>query len=308
MHPRPLAVRLLAAALLLAPAGARACACGCGVFTVGTSSLFPGTTGGDTTLFLELDLLDQSRNWSGASSAPAARDPDRDIRTRFYTLGVQHMFDRDWGVMVEVPAWQRHFLTADAGAPTAFDHGALGDVRLLGMYTGISPDLSTGLLYGLKLPTGDWTYRGFDRDTEIGTGTTDLLLGAYQQLELGAAGDWSAFGQAMLDLPLDARQGYRPGEELDAAAGVYHAGWRLARGVALVPVLQALVSWRLHDTGAAADFANSGYRRILAAPGLELDWDRVRLYADLELPVYQFVYGDQLVAPWAAKFTVSYRF
>ena len=29
------------------------------------------------------------------------------------------------------------------------------------------------------MPTGDWTYPNFDRDTSIGTGTTDLLLGGY---------------------------------------------------------------------------------------------------------------------------------
>ncbi len=39
--------------------------------------------------------------------------------------------------------------------------------------------MSSGLSLGVKLPTGDWTYPNFDRDTSIGTGTTDLLLGGY---------------------------------------------------------------------------------------------------------------------------------
>ena len=30
----------------------------------------------------------------------------------------------------------------------------LGDVRVWGHYTGFSPDMSTGFLFGLKLPTG----------------------------------------------------------------------------------------------------------------------------------------------------------
>ncbi len=48
------------------------------------------------------------------------------------------------------------------------------------MYTGLSEDMSLGLLAGFKLPTGDHTYNDFDRDTSLGTGSTDLLLGAYK--------------------------------------------------------------------------------------------------------------------------------
>ena len=82
---------------------------------------------------------------------------------------------------IKVPYWFRTFRT-DIGIPGAPDvetyrHSALGDIRVLGTYTGFSADMSSGLSVGLKLPTGDWTYPNFDRDTSIGTGTTDLLLG-----------------------------------------------------------------------------------------------------------------------------------
>src|ERR1051325_7571626 len=111
------------------------------------------------------------------SSAPAAANEDKNIRTDFYTAGLQYMFDRDWGISVAVPYTDRLFITEDGGTLDAFHHQALGDVRLMGMYTGFSDDMSTGLTFGLKLATGDYTFPGFDRDTAIGTGTTDVIVG-----------------------------------------------------------------------------------------------------------------------------------
>ncbi len=41
--------------------------------------------------------MSQNKNWSGTSKAPAANNDDKDIRSNFYTAGVQYMFNRDWG-------------------------------------------------------------------------------------------------------------------------------------------------------------------------------------------------------------------
>ena len=172
----------LALFALSAPLEAQACACGCGVFAVGTSSLLPEGPGG--TAFLEYDYMNQTQNWSGSSSAPAANNDDKNIRSDFYVAGLQYMFNRDWGVSLEVPYTERLFITEDGGQLGSFDHSAFGDVRLMGMYTGFSDDMSTGLSFGLKFANGDYTYQGFDRDTSIGTGTTNLLLGIYHQMNL----------------------------------------------------------------------------------------------------------------------------
>src|ERR1043166_9099481 len=186
---------LLAAMLAGMPGAALACACGCAIFDVGTSTLLPAGPGG--TLFLEWDYLDQNRNWSGDSSAPKADNDDKNIRTNFTLLGGQYMFNDSWGVMAEVPYTERHFVTADSGSPETFNHGALGDVRLMGVYSGFSPDMSTGVIAGVKLPTGDNTFKHFDPDVEIGSGSTDLLLGAYHTGTLDAAGDFQWFAQAL---------------------------------------------------------------------------------------------------------------
>ena len=302
---RPLIAALLLASLaLLLPLQACACACGCGVFAVGTSALLPNGTGG--TAFLEYNLLNQTQNWSGTSSAPAADNDDKNIRTDFYTAGLQYMFNRDWGFNLEIPYTDRLFITEDGGQLQSFHHDALGDVRLMGMYTGLSDDMSTGVSFGLKLANGDYTYPGFDRDTSLGTGTTDLLLGIYHQMSLDADNTWTGFAQAHYDRAFYSKDGYRPGDELDAAAGAYYSGWQFGRATTLAPVLQVLVSERLRDAGVNADPANSGYLRLLAAPGLELDTSRFRFYADVEFPIYQDVNGDQLIARQQYKLILSY--
>ena len=296
----------LSSLLLLAASQAHACACGCGVFSVGTSALLPQGPGGMA--FLEYDYMNQTENWSGTSSAPAAANPDQDIRTGFYTAGLQYMFDRDWGATVEIPYWDRLFVTTTGGGVSGFRESTLGDVRLLGMYTGFSADLSTGLLFGLKLPTGDYSHPGFDRDTAIGSGSTDTLLGGYHESALDAANTWTWFAQAVWERAFASRDAYRPGNELDAAVGVYYAGWDFGPKTALAPVLQLKLSDRWRDRGANANTPNSGYTRALAAPGLELDSGKLKFYLDVEFPLYQDVNGDQLVAPRLYKFIVSYGF
>jgi len=301
-----LATALLAVSALLTATEAQACACGCGVFSVGTRSLLPGSAGG--TAFLEYDYMDQDQNWSGTSSAPATDNADKDIRSDFYTVGLQYMFDRDWGFSLEVPYTNRLFLTEDGGSLGEFHHDALGDIRVMGMYTGFSDDMSTGLSFGLKLATGDYTYPNLDRHTSIGSGTTNLLIGAYHQMNLNAENTWTGFVQAHYDRAFNSKAGYRPGNELDAAAGVYYSGWQFGRSNTLAPVLQILVSDRWRDSGVNADPPDSGYQRVLAAPGFEYDTGHVKFYADVEFPLYQDVNGDQLVARELYKLIVAYSF
>ncbi len=291
----------------LAPSPAQACACGCGVFSVGAGNLMPdGTTG---TLFVEYDFMDQSRNWSRGSRAPADDNADKRIRTDFVTLGGQYRMSRDWTVTAEVPVWNRAFTTDTGDGVATFRHAALGDVRLTTTYTGLSKDMSLGLIAGVKLPTGDHGYANFDPDTQISTGSTDLLLGAYKQGGLNRNGDWSYFVQGIWDKPVAWRGTYRPGEELDLAAGVSWAGWSLAGGtVTLAPVVQVIGSVRARDHGAEGHPTDSGYERAVLAPGIELQSGPWRLFTDVGVPVYQRVNGNQLTAPVLVKAMLSRRF
>jgi len=296
----------LSLVLFLIPHPAMACACGCGVFDVGGAALFPGCQGGMG--FFEFDHMDQTQNLSGTSRAPAADNDDKEILSDFYSLGGQYMFNRSWGVMAQLPLVHRD-VTSDPGTGVqTFHHTAPGDLMITGLYTGFSKDLSTGVTFGLKLPTGDFSYSGFDRDTETGTGTTDAILGAYHLGPLTKDADWTYFGQVKWQHALDYRDGYRPGDEADGAVGIYYEPGQTGDKLRLVPLLQFLGSHRNRDSGSQADPANSGYTRLLVAPGFEVKAKAWSLYSDVEFPVYQRVNGDQLVAPVLFKVILSRSF
>jgi hypothetical protein len=216
------------------------------------------------------------------------------------------MFDDSWGVMAEVPYTDRYFATTDSGSLEKFDHGSLGDVRLMGVYSGFSPDMSTGITFGVKLPTGDHTYPNFDSDVEIGSGSTDILLGGYHTGQIDFAGDFVWYAQALWQHHIATQDGYTPGQEFNASLGVSYNNWNLTPHATLAPILQVLLSDRGRDGGSVGDPDNTGYQRVLFAPGLSLTVNTWKLYADVEVPVWQHVNGNQLIAPYALKFIASY--
>ena len=297
---------------VLAPSVVHACACGCGVFDVATSSMLPNGQGGMA--YLQYDFQDQSRNWSGTSMADAANNPDKEIKTDFITAGLQYMFNSNWGFQFELPYDYRTFKTTSnaPGNPiTTINWGALGDIRLEGIYTGFFADQSAGVTFGLKLPTGDWIYNNawgdVDRDSEIGTGSTDILLGGFYRGNITKDEKWDWFAQGLLDVPVLTQVGYRPGVELDSAVGVDYKGFSLGR-MRISPVAQVIASERTSDCGSNANHDNSGYQRILLSPGIEFHIHPIKIYADVELPVYQHFTGNQLAAPVLFKMSMSWMF
>ena len=266
----------------------------------------------DTTcmVYFEYNYMDQNQNWSGTMAAPAVNNSDKDIRTSFYNIGVQYMFNQDWGMMANIPYWDRSLTTTTdpAGDVGTFDHGSLGDIKLMGFYTGFSSDKSSGIIFGIKLPTGDHTYENFDPDTEIGTGSTDVILGAYHVGKFAANDKWKWFVEGTWECPFATTQGYRPGEEIDAAAGVYYNSGPIGHVKNVSPVLQVLFSDRGADEGINADPLDTGYYRFFLSPGLEVDLDHIKLYADTEFPVFQYCNGNQLMAPVLVKFLVAYAY
>lgn len=312
-HPLRTIKRLLVAVVLisLTPGLSWACACGCGVFEVGTASLFPSGSGG--TVFVSYNFMDQNTNWHEAHKAPAIDNADKVLRTHVFTLGAQYMFNRSWGVMAQVPYADRYFKTEnDAGTGTqSFEHSALGDIRIEGIYTGFSEDMSTGIRFGVKLASGDFTYPNMDRDTEIGSGSTDLLLGAYHLGSLpfslkGRSFNW--FAQATLDVPMWTQQQYHPGREINAGVGVLYNLGSLGVFDQVTPLVNLAGTDRSRDRGANAMPDNSGYDRLLIGPGAEVKVGKVRLYSGVNFPIYQNVVGNQITTPVYVAFIASYDF
>ena len=266
-------------------------------------------------LYLEYDYMDQNKNWSGDKSAPPADNGDKEIRTSFLTPGLQYFFNRSWGIQAEVMLANRYFKTtggASGNDVVAFDWNALGDTRLEGIYSGFFPDQSLGVTFGAKLPTGRWNHNDdfddIDRDSEIGTGSTDALLGGYYRNNLTTDGSVTWFAQLTSDIPILFQDGYRPGAEADAALGVYLNGLSIGR-MGVSPLFQVLDGLRGSDTGAEASSPiASGYERVLVSPGLELNLHPITIYGDVEIPVYARVIGNQLIATSLFKIIISYHF
>ena len=286
-----------------------ACACGCGIFDVGTETMLP--SGAGLMVYFEYAYQDQNINWSGVKPASSADNGDKNIRTSFFTPGVQYMLNKNWGIQAELPFAYRHFETTGIDNNIVDqDWTTIGDMRIEGIYDGFFPDQSAGITFGLKLPTGNFRHNDaaedIDRDSEIGTGSTDVLLGGFYRNDLTRDGRFTWFAQLTVDIPQLTQDQYRPGVEADGAVGVYMNGINFGR-VGVVPIAQVLDGLRGHDSGANAAYpVASGYERVLLSPGVEIHIHPVMIYADVELPVYAHVTGDQLVGSNLCKIIVSY--
>jgi len=293
--------------LALSSAPSWGCECGCGVFDINVGGIIPNMEGGTVTL--EYDHMDQNRNWSGTSSSAPANNDDKEIRTDFYTADLDYMFNRKNGVSLMVPYWHRTFTTEtddpNPGDVDTFTHAALGDIRVQGIY--MPRDMSNGFTYGLKLATGDNTYPNFDPDTSIGSGSTDLLLGAYHLGQFARTTRLNWFVRGLVDQPFMIQNSYRPGGEIDALYGVYAPG-KEHRGVKVIPVLQLIGSYRLRDTGANADTPDSGYTRVLVAPAVEVHVKDLKFFGQVGTPIYNDVRGNQLISKFLLKLSVSKDF
>jgi hypothetical protein len=268
--------------------------------------------------WLQYDYMDQNEDWNGYQPAPAGNNDDKEIQTHFITYGLQYMFNQSWGAQIEIPYDFRYFKGTDnAGDVTTYSWNQLGDIRVEGIYTGFFADQSAGVTFGLKLPTGAYNVDPsfnitnptglVDRDTQIGTGSTDILLGGFYRGNLDKDQVWDWFFQGEFDAPTATQAGYRPGFELDTAAGIDYKGISVGRAQ-ITPIAQLIFSDRTHDNGSQADVSDTGYQRLMIAPGLEVHIHPFIIYADIEVPVMQHYTGFQLTASVLYKFSLSYMF
>lgn len=287
---------------------ASACACGCGVLNVGTSSLIPNCEGGIA--FLQYDQMDQTRNWSGENKS-SGHNHDKRIATQTITAGAQYMFSRDWGAAIRVPYVTRLVDNLPHhGDMTHVRHSDIGDIRLNGIYSGFSSDMSTGITFGVKLPTGQTNAKNFERNTQIGTGSTDSILGAYHMGSFGKDGKMGYFMQGSWERPFIRHQGYTPGYEISAATGVYYNLGQVGLAKRVAPIFQFTGAKKGQDSGWAdpSHNPNSGYNMVFFAPGIEVAIKQFKLYADVQFPVYRQVNGNQLVPQNIYKVILGYNF
>ncbi len=294
--------------LVLFASDALACACGCGVFNVGTSALIPNRQGG--TAFLQYDYMDQAQNWSKTKDSNG-HNHDRRINTQTVTAGTQYMFNREWGAAIRIPYVTRYVQTLPHHSGMSYSrHSDVGDIRVNGIYSGFFSDMSTGITFGLKLPTGSSSVKTFSRTTQIGTGSTDTILGAYHMGQVDEAGKFNYFAQASWEHPAIIHRGYHPGDEVSGASGIYYNAGSFFGLKKVAPIAQVTGSKKTQDSGWATYDHNlsSGYTQIFFAPGIELSFNDFKLYADVEFPIYRNVNGNQLVPQNLYKMILGYNF
>ena len=111
---------------------------------------------------------------------------------------------------------------------------SLGDVRLLGSYQGLLPTHNLGVQLGVKLPTGKYGtaihfYGGpdagspLDASLQPGTGSTDIIVGAYyyqaisQDIDVTVNGQFQSALSHHMDQP---GNDYRPGNSTTLSVGL----------------------------------------------------------------------------------------
>lgn len=277
------------------------------------------TEAGAKRLDLRYEYINQDRLRSGTHNISADQDTSdvTELRTtnRNWIATLDYAFNAQWAVSVALPLVSREHshIAGPTGAATVeqWDFSKLSDVRMVGRYQFAVADPhmgNAGVQFGLKLPTGDYRVANADgtvaeRSLQPGTGSADLILGAYYSRPAGLHGlGW--FAQGSYQRAVATRDGFRPGNQLSVTGGVTYP---ITQQVSLLAQLNALRKDR--DTGSNAEPDLSGGNYVYASPGLSAAISKgVQVYGFLQLPVYRKVNGIQLTAERAVVAGVSMQF
>lgn len=256
---------------------------------------------------------DQLRRGTDKVAPGGVLDTHDEIRTlnRNVLVGMDYALNPAWALSLQAPVVQRNHRHVHNDVPPeheSWDFIGLGDIRVTGRYQkALSENAAAGIQFGLKLPTGKFNETNnlgllAERSLQPGSGTTDLLLGAYSYHRL--EGDATTlFVQGLWQQPLAERNDYQPGQQLTLDAGLRYALTRK-----LNAQLQLNLLWKDHDRGLNAERDDSGGHSLFLSPGLSYvlspHW---QLYSFVQLPVYQYVNGTQLTADWSTVAGISLK-
>lgn len=313
-----LTLSLVTTILLHANQAAACAACGC------TLSKDWQTQGINTapgfSLNLTYDYLNQNQQRYGSSKASSTlintlnnngMEIEDYTKTQTVTASLNYTAD-SWGAILHVPFVKRtHGTFGNPGYPgtstyASSSDNSIGDVSIVGRYTGLSADRSAGLIAGIKLPTGNTgaTFSDgvtpLDAGLQIGTGSTDVILGGYTSGGFDKYG-WFVQGTVQHAVATKLALGgatYRPGDAYSLNTGIRYAVF----GAKFSPMLQLNIVKREADTGTGVpldvltNMPISGGTLAYLAPGLSMRvGGGTSIYGFVQLPVYQSVNSLQIV-------------
>ena len=317
-----IAVAHLSALLLLSlPVSGWACSsCGCILSSDWENQGLSSTPGLRVDLRYDYINQNQLRHGSGtADSADVANAlangtvGETEVKTRnhYYTLGLDYSPNRDWGINLQLPYIDRDHATLGAGDSdhTNSHTRNLGDIKLIGRYQGFSEARDTGVMLGVKLPTGkhDANFASgpgaglpLDRSLQPGSGSTDIIVGAYHTRALGKNRD--GFAQVIFQAAMQTKDDYRPGNSINLNAGVRYLDWG-----SVVPQVQLNARAVRRDSGLNADPDNTGGRLVYLSPGVTVAVSKsAKVYGFIQLPLFQYVEGLQLAPRWNASVGLNF--
>ncbi|MGA8863748.1 MAG: hypothetical protein WB444_08065 [Gallionella sp.] len=272
----------------------------------------------------------------------ANQEVEKQTINRYFTLGLDYASSANWDFKLLVPYIDRSHTTYGAASnPLTPDlvSGAtvsdMGDIKFITSFQGLLPTHNLGVQLGVKLPTGN--YGGpnasgtgvagrnptafntgpnsqqsapdnlLDTSLQAGTGSTDLIIGAYyyqpvsQNFDAFVNGQFQAAAAHALDQP---GEDYRPGNLASMSFGV-----RYEANPMIVPQLQVNITRRYEDAGALADSANSAGTAAYLSPGISASvMKNTQMYAFVQMPIYSNLDGYQLFPHYTATVGVSHAF
>jgi hypothetical protein len=315
---------LFFAALALVALPREVCACAsCGCSLSGDAAMGYSAAAG-WRFSVEYDYIHQDQLRSGThavSEVPDGYELERETLNRYITAGISYSPNSAWSVTLYAPYVARTHSThgeVDSSQPlpqlSSSRSASLGDVRLVGAYQGFLATRNLGVTLGVKLPTGATDVRFYggplsgeplDASLQPGTGSTDVLVGAYYYRAI--AQDWDAFANGLFQAAVHERRNeagddFRPGDAVTVSAGV-----RYVASPRLLPQLQVNFVHKAPDTGALADLQSSAGSVVYLSPGLSVALTRhVGIFGFVQLPLYSNLYGYQLFPRWTASVGASY--
>jgi hypothetical protein len=317
---------MTAVCLAVAPMTSWACAtCGC---TLNADAAMGYSTQPGWRVSFEYDYIHQNELRSGTRSIGGVPDGDElehDTLNRYLTVGIDYSPNADWNIDLRIPYVIRSHSTygdydSTEPLPPLSDSrsSSLGDLKLIGSYQGLLATHNLGVQFGLKLPTGqygtDVNFRSgpaagapVDASLQPGTGSTDVILGAYYYQAISQNFDFFAnvqFQSAVTSKQDQPGNDFRPGNSTTVSFGV-----RYEKNPKWVPQLQMNLLHKSVDQGALADVYDTAGYVAYVSPGLTaLVGGNLHAYGFAQVPVYSDLVGYQLFPRYTFSVGMSYAF